>query len=284
MVVSSVDLSDDRPIGMFDSGLGGLTVARSVIDLVPNERLVYFADTGRFPYGPRPAEEVRRFAVEIAKYLAGQDVKVLVVACNTATAAALDDVREAVDVPVIGVIDPAVRAAIRATRNDRVGLIGTVGTVASGSYELAMDRLDPTGRIQMVSQACPQFVEFVERGDTTSPELLSAAERYLALLKVSGIDTLILGCTHYPLLRGALHHVMGPEVLLVSSADETASDVYEILTTRGLLRRSPVPPEHRFESSGDPDRFATLLTRFLGEGMHAAERVVLEPTKGSAWS
>lgn len=284
MVVSSGDLSDDRPIGMFDSGLGGLTVARSVIDLVPNERLVYFADTGRFPYGPRPAEEVRRFAVEIAKYLAGQDVKVLVVACNTATAAALDDVREAVDVPVIGVIDPAVRAAIRATRNDRVGLIGTVGTVASGSYERALDRLDPTGRIQMVSQACPQFVEFVERGDTTSPELLSAAERYLALLKVSGIDTLILGCTHYPLLRGALHLVMGPEVLLVSSADETASDVYEILTSRGLLRRSPVSPEHRFESSGDPDRFATLLTRFLGEGMQAAERVVLEPTKGSAWS
>jgi glutamate racemase len=277
-------LSDDRPIGMFDSGLGGLTVARSVIDLLPNERLVYFADTGRFPYGPRPAEEVRRFAVEIAKYLAGHDVKMLVVACNTATAAALDDVRDAVDVPVIGVIDPAVRAAVRATRNERVGLIGTVGTVASGSYERALARLDATARIQMVSQACPQFVDFVERGDTTSPELLGVAERYLALLKVSGIDTLILGCTHYPLLRGTLHHVMGPEVLLVSSADETASDVYDILTNGGLLRRTPRPPEHRFESSGDTDRFATLLTRFLGEGMQGAERVVLAPTKGPAWS
>ena len=284
MVVSSAELSDGRPIGMFDSGLGGLTVARAVMDMLPNERLVYFADTGRFPYGPRPAEEVRRFAVEIARYLAGHDVKMLVVACNTATSAALDDVRDAVEVPVIGVIDPAVRAAVRATRNDRVGLIGTVGTVASGSYERALDRLDQTGRIQMVSQACPQFVEFVERGDTTSPDLLSTAERYLALLKVSGIDTLILGCTHYPLLRGALHHVMGPPVLLVSSADETASDMYEILTSRGLLRRSPAPPEHRFESSGDPDRFATLLTRFLGEGMQAAHRVVLEPTKGPAWS
>ena len=284
MVVSSTDPSDDRPIGMFDSGLGGLTVARSVMDLLPNERLVYFADTGRFPYGPRPAEEVRRFAVEIARYLAGQDVKMLVVACNTATAAALDDVREAVDVPVIGVIDPAVRAAIRATRNDRVGLIGTVGTVASGSYERAMVRMDSTGRIQMVSQPCPQFVEFVERGDTTSREVLSVAQRYLALLKISDIDTLILGCTHYPLLRGTLHHVMGPDVLLVSSADETASDVYEILTARGLLRRSAPPPEHRFESSGDPDRFARLLTRFLGEGMQGAERVVLEPTRGPAWS
>lgn len=284
MTTNTTAGSDDRPIGMFDSGLGGLTVARSVMDLLPNERMVYFADTGRFPYGPRPPEEVRRFAVEIARYLSRHDVKLLVVACNTATAAALDDVRAAVDVPVLGVIDPAVRAAIRATRNGRVGLIGTVGTVTSGSYERSLARLDATGTIQMLSQACPQFVDFVERGDTTSPELLSVAERYLALLKVSDIDTLILGCTHYPLLRGTLHHVMGPDVLLVSSADETASDAYEILTAKGLLRRTPDAPEHRFESSGDPDRFARLLTRFLGESMQGAERVVLESTKGSAWS
>src|SRR5438093_5942505 len=183
-------MADDRPIGVFDSGLGGLTVARAIMDLLPNEPLVYFADTGRFPYGPRPAEEVRTFAVEIASYLAGRDVKLIVAACNTATAVALPDVAAAVDVPVVGVIEPAVRAAITATRNGRVGLIGTAGTVRSQAYQRTVQRLDPGGRVEMVAQACPRFVDFVERGDTTSRELLSVAESYLALLKVSGIDTL----------------------------------------------------------------------------------------------
>lgn len=274
-------MPDDRPIGIFDSGLGGLTVARAVMDLLPNEPMIYFADTARFPYGPRPAEEVRRFAVEIATYLAGRDVKLLVVACNTATASALDEIRAAVDVPVAGVIEPAVRAAVTATRKGRIGLIGTVGTVASGAYQRAVGRLDPEERVEVIAQACPKFVDFVERGDTTSPELLALAQSYLALLKVSAIDTLILGCTHYPLLRGALHVVMGPDVLLVSSADETASDVYRVLTSNDLLREGRVPPEHRFESSGDPDRFAALVTLFLGTGMRAAERVVLAPAKGS---
>jgi len=277
-------MADGRPIGVFDSGLGGLTVARSIMDLLPNESLVYFADTARYPYGPRPAEEVRRFALEIAGYLAGRDVKLLVVACNTATAMALDDVAAAVEVPVVGVIEPAVRAAIAATHRGKVGLIGTVGTVGSGAYQRAVQRLAPGGRVDVLAQACPRFVEFVERGDTTSSEVLATAEGYLALLKVSGIDTLILGCTHYPLLRGAIQHVMGPHVLLVSSAEETASDVYQLLTEGHLLRTEPTQPEHRFESSGDPDRFAALLTHFMGGGMPRARRVVLETSKGRPWS
>jgi len=276
-------MADDRPIGVFDSGLGGLTVARSIMDLLPNESLVYFADTARYPYGPRPAEEVRRFALEIAGYLAGRDVKLLVVACNTATAMALDEVAAAVDVPVVGVIEPAVRAAIAATRRGKIGLIGTVGTVGSGAYQRAVRRLAPDGRIDVLAQACPRFVEFVERGDTTSPEVIATAEGYLALLKVSGIDTLILGCTHYPLLRGVIQQVMGPDVLLVSSAEETASDVYQALTSQDLLRTDQSPPEHRFESSGDPDRFAALLTHFMGGGMPTARRVVLETSKGQPW-
>jgi glutamate racemase len=256
-------VTDSRPIGVFDSGLGGLTVVRSIMDTLPAESIVYYGDTARYPYGPRPLEEIRRFAVEIAQHLMGQDVKMVVVACNSATAAALEDVAEAVPVPVVGVIEPAVRAAIRATRNGRVGLIGTEATVRSGAYQLTLSRLDPDGTIELIAQSCPRFVEFVERGDTTSPEVLAAARGYLALLGVAGVDTLILGCTHYPLLRGPIQHVIGDGVLLLSSAEETASTVYETLTANGLLREDAGRPEHRFESSGNPDRFAELVTRFL---------------------
>lgn len=246
------------------------------MDTLPHEPVVYFGDTARYPYGPRPLEQTREFAVQIAEHLVERGVKLLVVACNTATAAALDDVAAAVDVPVVGVIEPAVRAAIQATRNGRVGLIGTEGTVSSGAYQRAFQRLDPDGTIEVVPQACPQFVEFVERGDTTSRELVSVAERYLSLLRRSGIDTLILGCTHYPLLRGAIHHVMGDGVLLLSSADETAQEVYEALTASGLLADGSARPEHRFESSGDPDSFARLLTLFMAPRFHRTEQVSLE--------
>jgi glutamate racemase len=263
-------VSDPRPIGVFDSGLGGLTVARSIMDALPNEALVYFADTARYPYGPRPLEQVRGFAVEIARHLVEQDAKLVVVACNTATAAALPQVAEAVPVPVIGVIEPAVRAALAATRSGVVGLIGTVGTVESGAYLHAFAQADPEGRTQVLSQACPRFVEFVERGDTTSPELRAVAEGYLALLRVASIDTLILGCTHYPLLRGMIRQVMGPGVLLVSSADETSASVYQALTTAGALRDGSAPPRHLFESSGDPQEFAALYTLFMRPEFHEA--------------
>jgi glutamate racemase len=256
-------------------------VARAIMDALPRESIVYFGDTARFPYGPRPIDEVREFAVEIARHLMARDVKLVVVACNTATAAALSDVAEAVPVPVIGVIEPAVRSAVEASRSGKVGLIGTIGTVNSGAYQRALARLDPSGSIEMIAQACPRFVDFVERGDTTSPELRQVAEGYLALLRVAGVDTLIMGCTHYPLLRAVLHHVMGEGVVLVSSADETAAAVYDALLSGDLLRIDPTPPEHRFESSGDSSGFAALVTHFMSPEFHGLIPVSLAGSGGS---
>ena len=268
-------MSDDRPIGVFDSGVGGLTVVRAIMDELPRESVVYFGDTARYPYGPRPLPEIREFAVQIARHLLRQDVKLIVVACNSATAAAIDQVSAEVPLPVIGVIAPAVRAAARATRNGRVGLIGTEATVASGAYARAFRRAAPG--VEVFARACPRFVEFVESGDTTGTEVMSAAVEYLDPLKKAAVDTLILGCTHYPLLRGAIHHIMGPQVLLLSSAEETAVDVYDVLSTRGLLSSGAHAPRHRFESSGDPSLFSLLGRRFLGPEFVAAERVGLEP-------
>jgi glutamate racemase len=270
---------DARPLGIFDSGVGGLTVVRAILDELPREPVVYFGDTGRYPYGPRPLDEIREFAVQILRHLVEQDVKLVVVACNSATAAALEDVAEASPVPVVGVIEPAVRAAGRATRNGRVGLIGTEATITSGAYQRAFRRTSP--RVETIARACPEFVEFVERGDTTSPSLLRVAGEYLSPLKAAGVDTLILGCTHYPLLRGAIHHVMGPDVLLLSSAEETANDVYEKLSSGGLMSDQEGPPRHRFESSGDPSLFATLGRRFLGPEFRGALHVSLETVGGS---
>ena len=278
-------MSDPRPIGVFDSGLGGLTVVRAIMDELPLESIIYFGDQARFPYGPRPLGEIREFALQIAGHLLEQDVKMIVVACNAATSAALPDAAEAVPVPVIGVVEPAVRAALHATRNHQVGLIGTQATVQSRSYERALARLDPTGAVTMTSQACPRFVEFVERGDTTSAELLDVARTYLRPLQDSGIDTLILGCTHYPLLRGAIHHVMGPDVLIISSAEETANDVYTVLTERGLQAEGATLPMHRFESSGEPELFGVLGRRFLGPEFGEAVQVSLAPASGGrAWT
>jgi glutamate racemase len=253
-----------------------LTVARAIMDELPQESVVYFGDTARYPYGPRPLEEIREFAVQIALHLVERGVKLICVACNSATAAALPEVAQAVTVPVVGVIEPAVRAAVRATRNNRVGLIGTEATVASESYQRAFERLDPSGSIEVIPRACPLFVQFVERGDTTSPELLAAAEGYLAILRISNIDTLILGCTHYPLLRGAIHHVMGDGVLLLSSAEETAKEVYEALTANDILSLPAARPQHVFESSGDTDRFAKLVTLFMAPRFHRTTQVMLE--------
>ena len=257
-------MPDPRPIGVFDSGLGGLTVVRAIMDDLPHEGVRYLGDTGRFPYGPREATEIQGFAVQIAEHLVRQDVKLIVVACNTATSVALQDVIDAVPVPVVGVIEPAVRAAVAATRNGRIGLIGTEATVGSGAYQRAVGRAD--GGVRVFAQACPRFVEFVEAGDTTSAELLATAGSYLAPLRAAGVDTLILGCTHYPFLRGAIHHVLGDGVVLLSSAEETAVDVYETMSRERLLADpgGAGPPDHRFESTGDPDLFAALGARFLG--------------------
>jgi glutamate racemase len=251
---------DHRPVGIFDSGVGGLTVARAVIDLLPGEPVLYFGDTARSPYGPRPLEEIRSFAREIAAELLSREVKLLAVACNSVEVAAIEDLAAENHVPVVGVIRPGVRAAVRATRNGRVGVIGTEATIRSAMYDRAVEG---TG-VELHSASCPAFVPHVERGDTTSEELLSVARDYLRPLSEAGVDTLILGCTHYPLLSGLLQVVMGPEVVLISSAEEAAKDVYATLRADDLLREAPEPPLHEFLCSGDPTSFLALTDRFLG--------------------
>lgn len=256
--------SDPRPIGVFDSGVGGLTVARALMDLLPDERIVYFGDTARCPYGPRDLDDVRRYTGEIVAWLGAQDSKLVVAACNTATAAAVEPSPAgplAFGLPVIGVIQPAVATAVRATRNGRVGVIGTVGTVSSGAYERAVAAADPD--VKLFSRACPRFVELVEAGRTTDAQVLEVAADYLAPLVAAGVDTLILGCTHYPLLTGVLSYVMGPDVLLVSSAEETARRVFVTLVDHGMLAHVPAAA-HRFIASGDGSAFARLAGRFLG--------------------
>ncbi len=261
---------DDRPIGIFDSGFGGLTVARAMIDLLPDEDLVYFGDSGRYPYGPRPLDQVREFALQVTAYLAARhDVKMVVVACNTAAAAALELLRFDCDVPVVGVIDPGVRALVRATENGRVGVIGTVGTVRSGAYQRAV--LATRAPVALTCAACPGFVEFVERGETDTDQVHVLAERLLAPLLQAGVDSLLLGCTHYPFLARTIGDVMGRDVVLVSSADETAFEVRSILGDTGLGRRSAGKGRHRFVSSGDVAWFRSLGGRLLGPELDEVE-------------
>ncbi|HWG98575.1 MAG TPA: glutamate racemase [Pilimelia sp.] len=260
----------DLPIGIFDSGVGGLTVARAVVDQLPHERLVYVGDTAHVPYGPKPIAQVRRYALDCLDRLVDEGVKLLVIACNSAAAACLHDARERYRVPVVEVIRPAVRRAVAVTRNGRVGVIGTRATVNSRAYE---DAFAAAPHVTVASVACPLFVEFVERGVTSGPALLSVARSYLAPLRASGVDTLVLGCTHYPMLAAPLGTVMGDGVSLVSSADETARDVYRVLLDRGALRPGSGPesePRHRFLVTGDPAPFARTAARFLGP---AASRV-----------
>jgi glutamate racemase len=264
-VTSNLAGVDARPIGMFDSGFGGLTVARAVIDLLPAEDLVYVGDTGRYPYGPRALDEVRGFALEIAHHLLDRhDVKVLVVACNTASAAALDELREISPVPVVGVIDPGAQAVVAATRRGRVGVIGTLGTIGSGAYQRAIGE---AGReVDLTCAACPGFVEFVERGETESEQVHVLAQRLLAPVIDADVDALLLGCTHYPFLARTIGDVMGPDVVLVDSADATAFAVRALLDEAGLARGGG-EGAHRFESSGDVEVFRTLGRRLLGPEM-----------------
>jgi len=261
---------DDRPIGVFDSGFGGLTVARALIDLLPNEEVVYFGDTGRYPYGPRPLDEVRHFARQVSAMLVeSHDVKMIVVACNTASAAALDLLRFEHDVPVVGVLSPGLRAAVAATRNHRVGVIGTVGTIASGAYQREVRAM--RAPVQLSCGACPGFVEFVERGEIDSEQVHVLAERLLEPMLRAGVDTLLLGCTHYPFLARTIGDVMGREVLLVSSAEETAFEVRSILGDTGLGRRTSAKGGHRFISSGDVGWFRELGGRLFGPELQTAE-------------
>jgi glutamate racemase len=252
----------DAPIGIFDSGVGGLTVARAVLDQLPHEPILYVGDTARGPYGPRPIAEVRQYALDVMDHLVDEGVKLLVIACNSASSAVLRDARERYGVPVVEVIQPAVRRAVAATRNGHVGVIGTRATVTSRAYE---DSFAAAPHLSITTQACPRFVEFVEHGVTHGPDLQSVARDYLEPVRAAGVDTLVLGCTHYPLLTGVISYVMGEDVTLVSSAEETAKDVYRVLVANGLTRDDNLSaPQHRFRATGDPAPFGDLARRFLG--------------------
>lgn len=261
---------------MFDSGFGGLTVARALIDLMPAEHLVYVGDTGRYPYGPRSLDEVRLFAQQITRKLVeDHDVKMVVVACNTAAAAALEALRYEFDVPLVGVMGPGVRALLKVTRSGRVGVIGTVGTISSGSYQKAVAAsrsVTPSGLpVELTCAACPGLVELVERGETRSAAARSLTEGLLAPVRAAGVDSLLLGCTHYPYLARTIGEVMGPEVVLVSSADETAFEVRSILLETGLHRRGHTLGRRRWVSSGEPTGFVRMGQQLFGPELDQAE-------------
>lgn len=265
----------DAPIGIFDSGVGGLTVARAIIDQLPGESILYVGDTAHSPYGPKPIAEVRGYALAIMDDLVAQGVKLLVIACNTASSAMLRDARErftqAHGIPVVEVIQPAVRSAVRQTRNQRIGVIGTQGTIASKAYE---DAFAAATELEIFTQACPRFVEFVEAGVTSGDELFAVAREYLSPLKEADVDTLVLGCTHYPLMSAAIQYVMGRDVTLVSSAEETAYDVYRKLVKHGLQRGGKEPPNYTFEATGgSKSEFTTLARRFLGPEVSTVDLV-----------
>ncbi|MFC4946094.1 glutamate racemase [Pseudonocardia sp. GCM10023141] len=253
----------DAPIGIFDSGVGGLTVARAVIDQLPAERVVYVGDTANGPYGPLRIADIRMHALAVGDALMERGVKALVVACNTASAACLPDIRERYPVPVVEVVRPAVRRAVAATRTGRIGVIGTVATIGSGAYQ---DSFAAARDIEVTAVACPRFVDFVERGMTSGRQILGLAQSYLEPLQRASVDTLVLGCTHYPLLAGVLQIALGPDVTLVSSADETAKDLVRVLMDTELARDAEDPPHgpHEFLATGDPDQFRKLARRFLG--------------------
>ena len=265
---------NDAPIGIFDSGVGGLTVARAIIDQLPNESVIYLGDTLNTPYGTKTIQEVRDLAIDVMDRLVDQGVKLLVIACNTASAAVLRDARERYTegrgIPVVEVIQPAVRRAVASTRNNRVGVIGTSATITSKAYD---DAFAAAVDLQITSAACPEFVSYVERGITSGTELLKIAESYLEPIKNAGVDTLVLGCTHYPLLTGAISYVMGEDVTLVSSAEETAKDVYRTLVAHDLLRTSSAKPTLRFLATGDEKSFGILARRFLGPEVATVEHI-----------
>lgn len=253
-------IDPNAPIGIFDSGVGGLTVARSIIDQLPDEDVIYVGDTANGPYGPLSLDEVRAHALAIGDDLVGRGVKALVIACNTASAACLLDARERYDVPVVEVILPAVRRAVATTRTGRIGVIGTQGTVDSGAYQAAF----AAQNLDVTAVACPRFVDFVERGVTSGRQVLGLVEGYLEPLQHAEVDTLVLGCTHYPLLSGVIQLVMGDSVILVSSAEETAKDLVRVLTEQDILRPHGQAASRSFEATGDPESFAALAARFLG--------------------
>ena len=264
---------DPRPVGVFDSGVGGLTVLHECLVTMPNEDFVYLGDHARLPYGPRPLEEIRRFAREIGAYLSRQDVKLILVACNAATSAALPHLQEELAVPVVGVITPEAHAAVQATRNRRVGLLATAATVEAGRYAELVHALD--AGISFHPVACPLLVPLIEGDDPYSDETEQAVREYAAPLKEAGVDTVILGCTHYPLLRPTFQRVFGRDVTLVFSAEETAREVAETLERKGIENETTREGDYRFLTTGDPDAFREMGRRFLQLPIGDVEQVTV---------
>jgi glutamate racemase len=261
------------PIGIFDSGIGGLTVARAIYERLPRESTIYFGDTARVPYGPKSPETVRRYSLEILHWLLGQGVKAVVIACNTSTAHALDALQAESPVPVIGVIEPGARAAVSAMRQGPIGVIGTAGTIASNAYARAIQAARPGAAVEQ--KACPLFVPLVEEGWFDHPAAELIALEYLQPLKRAGVDVMVLGCTHYPLLKPLLQRTMGPDIRLIDSGEETAATVQGALHSSGLNAPSSATPAHRFVVSDDEARFRQVGSRFIGERLRKAEVVAL---------
>ena len=265
------------PIGIFDSGFGGLTVARAVVDLVPNEDIVYLGDTSRAPYGEKRIAQVREYALQCLDRLVGHGVKALLIACNTASSAVLRDARERYDVPVIDVITPAARRASQATRNGRIGVICTEATARSQAYD---DALAAVPDITVTTQACPRFVEFVEDGVTSGPELEQVARSYLASIQAADCDTLILGCTHYPLLAGLVSYILGDEVTLISSSEECARACYARARQEQILHSTPREANRYFLTTGNAERFERLGRRLMSGFVHDVRNVGVESVLG----
>jgi len=271
---------DERPIGVFDSGMGGLTVLHECLVTLPHEDFLYLGDAARLPYGPRPLDEIRRFALEIGGYLERQEVKLILVACNAATAAALPDLQRGLCVPVVGVIAPEAHAAVLATRNRRVGLLATEATVASGRYADLVHALD--AGVEVFSVPCPKLVPLIEGDDPFGEETAAAVREYAELLKAEGVDTVILGCTHYPLVRPILQRTFGRGITLVFSAEETAREVAETLERKGIENVDSREGVCRFLTTGDPDLFRETGRRFLQLPIEAAERVEVATLEAAA--
>jgi len=263
-------MSRDGAIGVFDSGVGGLTVLHEIVKALPHEEEIYFGDTGRYPYGTKSAETITRFSLENVEFLVDRGIKLLVVACNSASAVALDAIRTRFAIPVIGVIEPGARAAAAKTRTGKVGVIGTLGTVRSGAYTRELQAARPG--VEVTAKACPLFVPLAEEGWTDGPIARQVAETYLASLARSGIDTLILGCTHYPLLRPLIGEVMGADVAIVDSGEETARDVAEALRTHGLARDGGAGGTSFF-ATDVPERFVRMGHRFFGAAVESVVRI-----------
>jgi glutamate racemase len=262
-----------RPIGIIDSGVGGLTVAKEVMRQLPYEEIIYLGDTARCPYGPRPSEEVQQFTWQMTHFLLSKNIKMLVIACNTATAVVLEQIRDQLSIPVIGVIYPGARAALKNSRNYNIGVIGTEGTVKSGAYEKALKSINR--RVQVSSLACPKFVPLVESDEFDGPVARKIVTETLTPLKNKGLDTLILGCTHYPLLETIIKNVMGPKVKVISSGDETAREMSTILQHNGMLMTSEQEPIHEFYTTGSTTIFAKIASQWLERPIEVVESIKL---------